>query len=135
VTTDEEHANAAQLDSIAAVLQADTRDANVFFPVLCEKLSGALPESAVVEHQHALSKKKRQARKITITFGDDMFDAELSQGVISCRHVHSVRGIGGGLPYSKQLELNDWIAAVLDSLAHQAETSAAATAALRSLVT
>jgi hypothetical protein len=135
VTSNDRPADATDLDSLAALLQADARDAKVFFPVLCEKLLGALPDAAVVEREHSLRKRNRVARKITLRLGDDTFEAEMAGDIVSCRHVHAVRGVGGGMPFNRQLELDDWIAAVVASLAHQAQTSAAATAALRALVT
>lgn len=135
MTTSDEPPAPADLDALAASLQADAGDAGVFFPVLCEKLLDALPACTEVEREHSLVKRKRRPRRVTIRFGDDTFEAELAQGVVTCRHSHFVSGIGGGLPYSRQVSLADWLAAVLAALAAEAQTSAAATAALRSLVT
>lgn len=125
----------ADFDMVAASLQADMRDAAVFFPVLCQKLADALPEAAKLEREPGLFKKHHPVRKITLRFPYDTFEAELVSGAISCRHVHFGHGVGGGPAFSKALDVNQWLAAVLAVLSEQAQSSATATAALRSLVT
>lgn len=125
----------ADLDTFAASLQADERDSTVFFRVLCAKLLDALPESTEVEREHSLLKKRRLARKVTVRLRDETFEATLGQGDVICRQIHSVTGVGGGLPWAKQLSVDEWLRALMATVAEQGQTSAAAASALRSLVT
>jgi hypothetical protein len=123
------------LSALAASLQSDARDSAVFFRVLCATLAGALPQSTTVEREHSVFKKKRLARKVTVCLGSETFEAEQGGGGLVCRHIHAVRGVGGGLPYSKEMGTNEWLAALIASMAQDAGASSAATAALRSLTT
>ena len=125
----------ADLDAFAASLQADSRDSTVFFRVLCERLLSALPEATVVERERSLLKSRRLARKVTVRLGNETFEAELGAGGVTCRHVHSVQGIGGGMPWSKQVTVDEWLHALVATVAQDAETTASAASALRSLVT
>jgi hypothetical protein len=125
----------ADLDAFAASLQADARDSAVFFRVLCERLLAALPEATVVERDRSLLKSRRLARKVTVHLGNETFEAELGADGVTCRHVHSVQGIGGGMPWSKQVSVDEWLHALIAAVAHDAETTASAASALRSLVT
>ncbi len=123
------------LTALAASLQSDARDSAVFFRVLCSTLEDALPASTVVEREHSLFKEKRLARRVTVRLGDDTFEAELAGDRILCRHTHAVHGVGGGLPYSKETGVDEWLTALLTAVAQDAHTTATATAALRSLTT
>jgi hypothetical protein len=125
----------AELSALSASLQSDARDATVFFGVLCSGLESALPSSTMVERRHSLVKAKRVPRRLTVHLGDDSFDAELHDGRLQCRHIHAVDGVGGGLPYSRDLGVQEWTAALVTALAHDARATAAATDALRSLTT
>jgi hypothetical protein len=123
------------LDTLAASLNADARDATVFFRVLCEKLLAAFPSATAVERDHALLKSHRMPRKVTVRLGDETFEAEQGPGGVTCRHIHAVHGIGGGLPWSKEVSVDEWLSALVAIVAQDAEATAAAAAALRSLVT
>jgi hypothetical protein len=125
----------ADLSALSASLQSDARDSAVFFAVLCTALETALPGCTIVEREHSLFKSKRRARRLTVRIDDDTFEAEVGEGGLVCRQVHAVRGVGGGLPYSKELGVGEWIGALLAGVAKDAQVSAAATAALRSLAT
>ncbi|MGH7721824.1 MAG: hypothetical protein ACRENL_03170 [Candidatus Dormibacteria bacterium] len=123
------------LDAVAASLQADARDAGVFFQVLCEKLLSALPENTEVERDRSVFKKRRRARRINVRLGDETFEAELERGKVTCRHIHSVHGVGGGLPWSKPASVDEWVRALVEMVSREARTEGSAAAALRSLVT
>lgn len=107
----------------------------MFFGVLCTTLEAALPECTTVEREHSLFKAKRLARRLTVRLGDDRFEAEVGDGRLVCRQVHAVHGVGGGLPYTKQLGVEEWVEALVAGVAQDAQARAAATAALRSLTT
>jgi hypothetical protein len=126
---------ADDLSALSASLQSDARDSAVFFAVLCTALESALPQSTVVEREHSLFKSRRRPRRLTIRIGDDTFEAADGGGHLACRQMHAVHGVGGGLPFTKELGVGEWIDALLGGVAKDAEASAAATAALRSLAT
>jgi hypothetical protein len=125
----------ADLSALSASLQSDARDSTVFFGVLCTTLETALPECTIVEREHSIFKAKRLARRLTVRLGNDTFEAEVGEGRLVCRQVHAVHGGGGGMPYSKELSVEEWIGALIAAVAQDAQASAAATAALRSLTT
>ena len=125
----------ANLSALSASLRSDARDSVVFFGVLGTALESALPECTIIEREHSLFKAKRRARRLTVRLGDDTFTAELGEGRLVCRQMHVVRGVGGGLPYSKALGVEEWIATLVAAVTEDARASAAATAALRSLAT
>ncbi len=125
----------ADLSALAASLQSDARDSTVFFRVLCATLEEALPQNTTVEREHSVFKKNRLARKVTVTLGSETFEAEVSAGRIVCRHIHAVQGVGGGLPYDKEVSVQEWLDGLLASMAQEAGANTAAAAALRSLTT
>jgi len=125
----------ADLDALAISLQADERDASVFFRVLCERFLDVLPQSTDVQSDRSMFKKRRLARRVTVHLGDEMFEAKLQPGGVACRHTHSVHGVGGGLPWSKQVSVDEWLHALVATVAREARTNAEAASALRSLVT
>lgn len=120
------------LDVLAASLRADASDIGVFFQVLGGKLFASMPGGVELERDGGLFKKDHPIKRIVVHAGDDLFEAELRHGAVNCRHAHAVRGI---TLRSEELGLEAWLRALLGALAGQAQSSAQATAALRSLVT
>jgi len=125
----------ADLDALAVSLQTDERDASVFFRVLCQKLVDVLPQSTDVERDHSILKKRRLARRVTVRLGEETLEAELGSSGVTCRHIHSVHGVGGGLPWSKQVSVDEWLRALVATVAAEAQTNTEAASALRTLVT
>jgi hypothetical protein len=123
------------LSALAASLQSDARDSRVFFSVLCATLEAALPKNTTVERDHSMFKKKRLPRKVTVSLAGETFEAEGSDGRLVCRHIHIVHGVGGGLPYAKEVSTEEWLDQLLASVAQEATANSAATDALRSLTT
>ncbi|HEX4579858.1 MAG TPA: hypothetical protein VH498_07640 [Candidatus Dormibacteraeota bacterium] len=123
------------LSALAAALQSDARDSSVYFRVLCTTLEEALPTNTTVEREHSIFKKNRVARKVTVKLANETFEAEQSAGRLVCRHIHSVQGVGGGLPYAKEVSTQEWLDALLAALTQDAGASSEAAAALRSLTT
>jgi hypothetical protein len=107
----------------------------VYFRVLCTTLEEALPTNTTVEREHSVFKKNRVARKVTVNLANETFEAEQTAGRLVCRHIHSVQGVGGGLPYAKEVSTQEWLDALLAAVAQDAGASSAAAAALRSLTT
>jgi hypothetical protein len=125
----------ADLSALAASLQSDARDSSVFFRVLCATLEEALPQNTTVEREHSVFKKKRLARRVSVTLASETFEARMSDGRVVCRHIHAVQGVGGGLPYAREVSMQGWLEALLACIAQEATTNSAAAAALRSLTT
>ncbi|MBJ7609191.1 MAG: hypothetical protein JF887_07130 [Candidatus Dormibacteraeota bacterium] len=120
------------LDALAASLRADASDIGVFFQVLAAKLSDAMPGAVDLEREGGLFKKDHPVKKISLRAGDDVFEAELRHGAVASRHAHAVRGI---TLRSEELDFQAWLRALLGVLQSRAQSSAEASAALRSLVT
>lgn len=125
----------ADLSALTASLQSDARDSTVFFRVLCATLEEALPQNTTIEREHSVFKKKRLARRVTVTLASETFEAQVSEGRVVCRHIHAVQGVGGGLPYAREVGMQQWLEELLACIAQEATANSAATAALRSLTT
>jgi hypothetical protein len=122
----------ADLDSVVASLRADAADVTVFFQVLASKLSDSMPGSVVLAREGGMFKKEHPVKRITISAGDDVLEAELKHGSITAQHAHAVRGIR---LRTEQLGFDDWLRRLVEVLSRQSQSNAAASAALRSLVT
>jgi hypothetical protein len=118
------------LDVLAASLRADASDIGIFFQVLGGKLLGAMPGAVEVEREGGLFKKVHPIRRIVVRAGDDLFEAQLERGAVNCRHAYAVRGFA----FSEETGVDQWLRALADVLANQAQSSAHASAALRSLL-
>ena len=123
------------IDGLIAAFRADSSDISVFFPVFAAKLFAALPGSVDIERERALFKRNRRITRVTVHAGDDVFDATLHDGTVTCRQTHTVRGATGGMPFAKDLAVDDWLTALFQLLAQRAQSNALVSAALRSLVT
>ena len=122
----------SDLDSVVAALHADASDVNVFFQVLAGKLSDSMPGAVQLEREGGMFKKDHPVKRITVTAGDDVLEAELKQGAITAQHAHAVRGIR---LRTEQLGFDEWLRRLVEVLSKQSQSNAAASAALRSLVT
>jgi len=120
------------LDALTASLRADASDIGVFFQVLGGKLVDTMPGAVELEREGGLFKKDHPIKRIVVHAGDDLFEAELRHGAVMCRHAHAVRGI---TLRSEETGLDQWLRTLVGALAGQAQSSAQASAALRSLVT
>ncbi len=120
------------LDALAASLRADASDIGVFFQVLATKLSDSMPGTVDLEREGGLFKKDHPVKRITVHAGADLFEAEIRHGAVAARHAHAVRGI---TLRSEELDFQAWLRALLGALQTRAQSSADASAALRSLVT
>lgn len=122
----------SDLDSVVASLRADAADINVFFQVLASKLVDSMPGEVRLEREGGMFRKDHPVKRITVTAGDDVLEAELRHGSISAQHAHAVRGIR---LRTEQLGFDAWLQRLVEVLGRQSQSSAAASAALRSLVT
>lgn len=127
---------AGDLDALAAELRADSSDLRVFFQVLCSKLADDLPHAVTLEREPGMFKKHPQVRRLTVRLGGDTFTAEQrADDTISWHQSHAVLGVGGGMPFARDLDVNDWLRALVDVVDSGVHGTDATAAALRSLVT
>jgi len=122
----------ADLDAVVATLHADAADVTVFFQVLATKLSDSMGGAVQLEREGGMFKKDHPVKRITVNAGDDVLEAELKHGAITAQHAHAVRGIR---LRTEQLGFDEWLRRLVEVLSRQSQSSAAASAALRSLVT
>ena len=122
----------ADLDAVVASLHADASDVNVFFQVLAAKLSDSMPGAVQLAREGGMFKKDHPVKRITVNTGDDVLEAELAHGAITAQHAHAVRGIR---LRTEQLGFDEWLRRLVEVLGKQSQNNAAASAALRSLVT
>ncbi|HEX6539633.1 MAG TPA: hypothetical protein VF155_10670 [Candidatus Dormibacteraeota bacterium] len=122
----------ADLDSVVAALRADAGDVNIFFQVLASKLADSMPGEVQLEREGGMFKKDHPVRRITVSAGDDVLEAELRHGTITAQHAHAVRGIR---LRTEQLGFDAWLRRLVEVLSRQSQSNAAASAALRALVT
>lgn len=120
------------LDSVVASLRADASDVTVFFQVLASKLTESMPGSVQLEREGGLFKKEHPVKRITVNAGDDVLEAELRHGAITAQHAHAVRGIR---LRTEQVGFDEWLRRLVEVLSRQSQSNAAASAALRALVT
>lgn len=122
----------ADLHSVVAALRADAGDVNIFFQVLASKLADSMPGEVQLEREGGMFKKDHPVRRITVSAGDDVLEAELRHGTITAQHAHAVRGIR---LRTEQLGFDAWLRRLVEVLSRQSQSNAAASAALRALVT
>jgi hypothetical protein len=120
---------AEDFDLLASSLRADAADVDVFFDVLAEKLSGAFPGQVEVERGGFMG--RGGPRRVGVTLGDAIFEAERDKRRIACRRRTVVRGIA---LKSEELDLGAWIDALSAALVTEAQGSERARAALADLL-
>jgi hypothetical protein len=120
------------LDTVTASLHLDAADISVFFQVFAAKLQATVPGMVQVQREGGLFKKEHPIRKIAVRAAEDVFEAELNRGSLTCRRLHAVRGI---VLRSEELTFEAWRSALLQVLGAQAQVSAQALEGLRSEVT
>ncbi len=89
-------------------------------------------DAVKVEREGGFFKKEHPIHSVTVTFGEDVFSAELAHGAVVAHRAHAVRGI---TLKSEDLDFHSWLEAIVKVLGQQAQASAQARAALQSLVT
>ena len=125
------------VDRLAASLNADSDDLDLFARVLSNKLLTALPEAMVEAdfkktRASRLGKKTPELRRLLVRFPEREFElANTGTGSISCQ----VRTVVRGVTISRsEVTMPEWIGALSSSLAAYAEHQASARAALLQLL-
>src|SRR6266516_3635589 len=91
-------------DLLAASLRADTRDLRSFVEALAAKLEGAFPERVRVERGGMFGGKR--VRRVAVELGDERYELEHDDGLVSCRRRNVVRGIA---LRNEELDVDAWI--------------------------
>ena len=117
------------LDLLTASLRADAGDVDSFFTVLVAKLAEALPDRTEVERSGFMG--RGDPRRIELSLGDYVYEAERQRGAIECRRRSVVRGIA---LKTSTLELDEWLGELAVDLSAEAQRSDRARTALEGLL-
>jgi hypothetical protein len=119
-------------DLDAAGLRADGRDLTAGVDVLAVKLEAALPSQCHVERRsRSLFNREKVVEAIEVRLGEARYSLRLHRGRVETSRDKEVRGV---VIKREALGLAEWVAGLEADLREQAETSAAARAALERLV-
>jgi hypothetical protein len=119
-------------DLDAAGLRADGRDLAAGVEVLAVKLESALPSECRVQRRaRSLFDREKVVETIEVRLGEARYSLRQHRGRVEASRDKEVRGV---VIKREQLGLADWVAALEADLREQAQTSAAARAALERLV-
>jgi hypothetical protein len=123
------------IDLLASSLHADDGDVQILLRALVERLSGALGNRLSVVRQRArlFSRGDRSDRveRISVTLGNDQFDAAVVGGALRCT---VGRSSGGIRIRSSEVPMHEWLRALLGALAEEATTSSQTRRALEAIV-
>jgi hypothetical protein len=118
------------LDLLASSLRADDGDVRVLLRALVTRLSGALGQRLAVERAGRF-RKGEEIRQVSISLGDDQFDATVDRGSLECT---ISRSSGGIRIRSSRVGIDEWLRRLLGSLRDEAATTEATRVALEALV-
>jgi hypothetical protein len=109
-------------DLQAAALRADAAELAGSIEVLASVLEQALPQIASVERRKVggLRSKRRVVQRVAVALGDEQFELRSAAGGLQCTRHKVVRGITLS---HQDLSMADWIAGLIDGVAHRAEIS------------
>jgi hypothetical protein len=118
-------------DLDAAGLRADGRDLAMGVDVLATKLEAALPSQCRVERRaKGLFNRDKVVESIDVRLGDCRYALRHRRGQVEASRDKEVRGV---VIKHEPLGLAEWVAGLEADLREQAQTSAAARAALERL--
>jgi hypothetical protein len=110
------------IDLPAAALRADGAELEISIEALATGLEQALPGIASVERRKVggFRSKRREVQRIAVPLDDEQFELLREHQRIRCTRHKVVRGITLS---REELAMADWIAALVDGVAHRAEVS------------
>ena len=119
------------IDLVAASLRADTSDVGAFVEALAVKLEEAVPGGVVVERRRGGMFGPKLVRRIALDAGGRRLELRLDSGAV---HAFSSRLSGGIVLKSEELSTDEWLQALSQALALQAQHSQSTRQALERLL-
>jgi hypothetical protein len=120
------------LDLLAASFRADSADVDAFVEGLAVKLEQAMPGRARVYRWRRGFRGPKRVQKIVLDSGDRRLELRLSKGVIEA----STSRLSGGIVLkTAPVSVDEWIAALSEAVAAEAQRSAITRQALERLLT
>jgi hypothetical protein len=125
-------ADGIDVELLASTLRASSADLNVFVEVLAEKLEQALPARVQVERRSTrfLGKQKR-VQRIQCQLGDVRYVLQARGGAVDTSRATAVRGV---VLKTEPQQLEDWLGALAQDLALEAQASERSRLALQQLL-
>jgi hypothetical protein len=120
------------LDLLAASFRADAADVDAFVEGLAVKLEQAMPGRVRVYRWRRGIRGPKRVRKIVLDSGDWRLELRLSKGVIEA---FASRLSGGIVLKTEPVSVDEWIAALSEAVAAEAQRSAVTRQALERLLT
>jgi hypothetical protein len=118
------------LELAAASLRAEGSDVHILVKVLVDQLSDALGPRLKVERAGRF-RKSEEIKSLSITMGDDQFDAEIDGSTVKCT---IGRSSGGIRIRSEKVDIDTWLNRLLTVLKAEAANSQAVRLALENMV-
>jgi hypothetical protein len=121
-----------EIDLLAASLRVDSADLGTFVESLATKLEEALPGLVRVERGRQGLRGPKLVRKIVLEAGDDRLELRRGAG----DSVQTARGrVSGGIVLkTEQLDIDAWMAAVIEALSNEANRNQRTRQALERLL-
>jgi hypothetical protein len=120
------------LDLLAASLRADTSDVHAFVEGLAVKLEEALPGKVQVYRWRGGLMRPKRVQKIVVDGGERRLELRLSSGSVET----SCSRLSAGIVLRREpVDIDEWIAALSEMVAAEAQRSAVTRQALDRLLT
>jgi hypothetical protein len=120
------------LELLAASLRADTSDLTAFVESLAAKLEEAVPSRTKVERRRTGMFGPKAVRRITVDLGDRRLELGFDGGTVET----NCSKLSGGIVLKREtFTADDWLAALSDALAAEAQRSETTRKALERLLT
>jgi hypothetical protein len=122
----------SDLDLLAASFRADAADVDAFVESLAVKLEEAMPVQARVHRSRGGLRRPKRVQRIVLDAGDRRLELRLSGGAIE---TSASRLSGGIVLKSDPMSVDEWISALSEAVAAEAQRSAVTRQALERLLT
>jgi hypothetical protein len=119
------------IDLLAASLRADSSDLRAFVEALAVKLEGAVPEAVMVERRRDGMFGPKRVQRIALDAGDQRLELSVRGSAIQTR---CSRLSGGIVLKREELGTDEWLRALGEALAVQAQRSQTTRQALERLL-
>ena len=120
------------LDLLAASFRADAADVYAFVESLAVKLEQAMPGQVRVRRVRGGIRRPKRVQKIALDAGENRLELRLSGGSIE---TSASRLSGGIVLKTERVSVDEWISALSEAVAAEAQRSAITRQALERLLT